>query len=50
MQDVHLMDGIKNLRPLTGVVSVSFRSQGWRSFLAQPLANGWHSFGMCLGV
>ena len=35
-----------NLRPLIGVVSISFRFQGWRSFLAQPLANGWHSFGM----
>ncbi len=22
------------------------RYQGWRSFLAQPLANRWHSFGM----
>ncbi len=35
-----------NLRPLAGVVSVMFRHQGWRSFLAQPLSNGSHSFGM----
>ena len=32
-----------------GVVTVSIGFQGLRSFLAQPLANRWHSFGMRLG-
>ena len=29
-----------------GVASVPHRNQGWRSFLAPPLANGWHPSGM----